>query len=123
MFHGFHSKIDPRGDIDIDISGMFDKTMNMYRRYSEGNKSFALMHCYRKLKKNHKWQFTRLSLSKGKDAIDLDAPLAISEGRPIGNKATLAGAASTEKTHASITQCLVEVSLTLLSRDKKAEEM
>jgi small-conductance mechanosensitive channel len=83
------------------------------------------MHCYSKLKKNHKWQLTRISLSKGKDAIDLDAPLATSAGRTIGNrvvKAVLANAASSEKTQALITQCLVEVSSTLFSRDKKANE-
>jgi hypothetical protein len=94
----------------------------MYRRISEGNKSFALMHCYSKLKKNHKWQLTRLFLSKGKDAIDLDAPLVTSAGRPIGKKAAkadLADAVLTKKTQESITQCLVEVSSTLLSRDKK----
>ncbi|KAK1604766.1 hypothetical protein QYE76_028439 [Lolium multiflorum] len=83
------------------------------------------MHCYSKLKKNPKWKLARVSLSKGKDAIDLDAPLATSAGRPIGNKAAkaaLADAPSAEKTQASLTQCLVEVSSTLLSRDKKAEE-
>jgi hypothetical protein len=44
---------------------------------------------------------TRQSLLKGKDTIDLDAPLVTSAGRPIGNKAAkapLADAASTEKT-------------------------
>ncbi|KAK1630282.1 hypothetical protein QYE76_004597 [Lolium multiflorum] len=67
----------------------------------------------------------RQSLSKGKDAIDLDASLATSAGSPIGNKvakAALADAASSEKMQASITKCLVEVSSTLLSRDKKADE-
>jgi hypothetical protein len=99
--------------------------MDLYWKNSDGHKSFALMHCYSKLKKNPKWKLTRVSLSKGKDAIDLDAPMAISARLPIGNKAakaTLADAASSEKTQASLTQCLVEVSLTLLSSDKKAEE-
>jgi hypothetical protein len=75
--------------------------MDLYRKNSDGHKSFALMHCYSKLKKNHKWRLTRASLSKGKDAIDLDAPLATSARRPIGNKdakAALADAASSEKT-------------------------
>jgi hypothetical protein len=68
---------------------------------------------------------TRISLSTGNDAIDLDAPLATSVGRPIGNnaaKAALADAAATEKTQSSITQCLAEVSSTLLSHDKKIDE-
>jgi hypothetical protein len=34
----------------------------------------------------------------------------------------LPAAAATEKTQASITQCLIEVSLTLLSHDKKTDE-
>jgi hypothetical protein len=65
---------------------------------------------------------TRVSLSKGKDAIDLDAPLATSAGRPISNKtakAASADAAATKKTQASITQCLAEVSSTLIFREKK----
>ncbi|KAK1693647.1 hypothetical protein QYE76_010344, partial [Lolium multiflorum] len=125
MFHGFHHEIETRGESGVDISQMFDKAMDMYRRNSDGHKSFTLTHCYSKLKLNHKWRLTRLSLSKGKDVIDLDAPLATSAGRPIGNKAAkaaLADAASSEKTQASITKCLVEVSSTLLSRDKKADE-
>jgi hypothetical protein len=83
------------------------------------------MHCYGKLKVNEKWRLTRLSLSKGKDAIDLDAPLATSTGRPTGNKAAkaaLADAASSEKTQASITKCLADVSSTFISRDKKADQ-
>jgi hypothetical protein len=85
--------------------------MDMYRKNSDG-KSFALMHCSSKLKMNEKWRLTRQSLSKGKDTIDLDAPLATSPGRPIGNKAaktTLADDASSEKMQASIRKCLVEV--------------
>jgi hypothetical protein len=83
------------------------------------------MHCYSKLKKNEKWRLTCVLLSKGKDTIDLDAPLATSAWRPIGNKAAkaaLANAASTEKTQVSITQCLAEVFSTLLFRDKKTDE-
>jgi hypothetical protein len=55
---------------------------------------------------NEKWRLTRISLSKGKDAIDLDPLLLTSAGRPIGNKAvnaTLADAAATKKMQASIT--------------------
>jgi hypothetical protein len=77
--------------------------MDMYRKNSEGHKSFALMHCYNRLKMNEKWRLTRQSLSKGKGAIDLDAPLATSAGCPIGNKAAkaaLADAASTGKMQA-----------------------
>ncbi|KAK1679269.1 hypothetical protein QYE76_040117 [Lolium multiflorum] len=78
----------------------FNKAMDLYRRNSDGHKSFALMHCYTKLKKNHKWRLTRVSLSKGKDAIDLDAPLATSAGRPIGNKAAKAALAdAADKDH------------------------
>ncbi|XP_071676391.1 uncharacterized protein [Lolium perenne] len=83
------------------------------------------MHCYTKLKGNEKWRLTRLSLSKGKDTIDLDAPSATSAGRPTGNKAAkaaLADAASCEKTQASITKCLADVSSTFLSRAKKNDE-
>jgi hypothetical protein len=72
--------------------------MDLYRKNSDGHKSFTMMHCYSKLKKNPKWKLMRVSLSKGKDAIDLDAPLATSAGHPIGNKAALADAASAEKT-------------------------
>jgi hypothetical protein len=99
--------------------------MDLYAKNSEGHKSFVLMHCYGKLKMNEKWRLTRLSLSKGKDAIDLDAPLATSTGRPTGNKAAkaaLADAASSEKTQASITKCLADVSSTFISRDKKADQ-
>jgi hypothetical protein len=99
--------------------------MEVYARNSDGHKPFALMHCYSKLKVNEKWRLTRLSLSKGKDAIDLDAPLATSTGRPTGNKAAkaaLADAASSEKTQASITKCLADVSSTFISRDKKADQ-
>jgi hypothetical protein len=99
--------------------------MDLYSKNSEGHKSFVLMHCYGKLKMNEKWRLTRLSLSKGKDAIDLDAPLATSTGRPTGNKAAkaaLADAASSEKTQASITKCLADVSSTFISRDKKADQ-
>jgi hypothetical protein len=72
----------------------------MYQNKSEGHRPFVLQHCYSKLKKSEKWRLTRISLSKGKDAIDLDATLATSVGRPIGNKvakAPLADAAMTEK--------------------------
>jgi hypothetical protein len=99
--------------------------MDLYWKNSDGHKSFMLMHCYSKLKKNPKWKLTLVSLSKGKHAIDLDAPLATSVGRPIGNKAAkaaLADTASSEKMQAPFTQSLVEVSSTLLSRDKNAEE-
>jgi hypothetical protein len=61
----------------------------------------VLLHCYSKLKKSEKWWLTRIFLSKGKDAIDLDASLATSAWHPIGNKAAkaaLADAAATEKT-------------------------
>lgn len=71
---------------------------------------------------NEKWRLTRISSSKEKYAIDLDAT---SAGHPIGNKAgktALADAAATEKTQAPITQCLAEVSSTLLSHDKKTDE-
>jgi hypothetical protein len=74
---------------------------------------------------NEKWRLTRISLSKGKDGIDLEMPLVTSAGHPFGNKATkaaLTAVAATEKIQASITQCLIEVSLTLLSRDKKTNE-
>ncbi|XP_071680105.1 uncharacterized protein [Lolium perenne] len=60
--------------------------MEVYARNSDGYKSFALMHCYTKLKGNEKWRLTRLSLSKGKDTIDLDEASAMSAGRPTGNK-------------------------------------
>ncbi|KAK1665471.1 hypothetical protein QYE76_053630 [Lolium multiflorum] len=100
-FHGYHHDLVTRGDSGADVAQLFDKAMDLYRKNSEGHKSFTLMHCYSKLKMNHKWQLTRLSLSKGKDAIDLDAPLATSSGRPTGNKAAkaaLADGASSEKT-------------------------
>jgi hypothetical protein len=64
-------------------------------------------------------------LSKGKDAIDLDVPLATSAGRPIGNKAATATAleeASTEKIQSSIKKCLIDVSSNLFIRYKKADE-
>ena len=65
-------------------------------------------------------------MAKGKDAaIDLDAPLNTSSGRPIGNKAAKAAAleaASTEKTQSSINKCLAKVSSNLLIRDAKADE-
>nr|XP_051201547.1 uncharacterized protein LOC127315053 [Lolium perenne] len=125
MFQGYHHDLETRGDSGTDVAQLFDKAMDLYRRNSDGHKSFALMHCYTKLKKNHKWRLTRVLLSKGKDAIDLDAPLPTSVGRPIINKAAkaaLADAASAKKTQALLTQFLIEVSSTLLSRDKKAEE-
>jgi hypothetical protein len=66
-------------------------------------------------------------LSKGKDGtIDLDAPLATSAGRPIGNnaaKAALLDATAIEKTRLSINKCLADVSLALLIRDKKTDEI
>ena len=64
--------------------------MRLYRKNSEGFRPFVLLHCYSKLKKSEKWRLTRISLSKGKYAIDLDALLATSAGRPIGNKAAKA---------------------------------
>jgi hypothetical protein len=99
--------------------------MGLYLKNSEGYRPFVLLHCYSKLKKSKKWRLTRISLSKGKYAIDLDAPLATSAGHPIDNKADMAALAdttTTEKTQASITQCLAEVSSTLLFRDKKTDE-
>ncbi|KAK1697704.1 hypothetical protein QYE76_014401 [Lolium multiflorum] len=101
MFHGFHSEVENRGDRGINIGGVFDKAMDMYRKHSEGHKSFAMMHCYSKLKKNE------------------------NDGCPIGNKATKAALADTtsiEKTQGSITQCLAKVSSTLLFRDKKTDK-
>ncbi|KAK1684066.1 hypothetical protein QYE76_044914 [Lolium multiflorum] len=124
-FHGYHHDLVMRADSGADVSQMFDRAMEVYRRNSDGHKSFALMHCYSKLKVNEKWRLTCLSLSKGKDTIDLDAPLVTSAWRPTGNKAAkaaLADAASCEKTQASITKCLADVSSTFLSRDKKADE-
>lgn len=98
----------------------------MYRKNSEGHKSFALLHCYVKLKNCEKWRLTRLNLAKEKDgAVDLDAPLNASAGRPVGNKAAKAAAleaASAEKAQTSINKCLAEVSSTLLIRDAKADE-
>jgi hypothetical protein len=65
-------------------------------------------------------------LTKGKDGInDLDAPLAASAGRPIGNNATKTNtleAMWTKKIQSSINKCIVDVSLNLLIRDKKDEE-
>ena len=67
-----------------------------------------------------------ISLAKGKDAaIDLDALLNTSLGRPIGNKVAKAAAleaASTEKMQSSINKCIAEVSSNLLIRDAKADE-
>ncbi|XP_071676986.1 uncharacterized protein [Lolium perenne] len=110
-FHGYHQELLTRAESGADLSQMFDRAMEVYARNSDGHKPFALMHCYSKLKGNEKWRLTRLSLSKGKDAIDLDTPSATSAGRPTGNKAAkaaLADAASGEKTQASITKCLAE---------------
>jgi hypothetical protein len=63
---------------------------------------------------------------KGNDGInDLDAPLAASVGRPIGNNATKTNtleAMWTKKIQSSINKCIVDVSLNLLIRDKKDEE-
>ncbi|XP_051194162.2 uncharacterized protein [Lolium perenne] len=124
-FHGYHQELLTRAESGADLSQMFDRAMEVYARNSDGHKPFALMHCYSKLKGNEKWRLTRLSLSKGKDTIDLDAASATSAGRPTGNKAAkaaLADAASCEKTHASITKCLADVSSTFLSRAKKNDE-
>nr|XP_051190051.1 uncharacterized protein LOC127303349 [Lolium perenne] len=124
-FHGYHLDLETRGESGADAAKLFDRAMDLYAKNSEGHKSFVLMHCYGKLKMNEKWRLTRLSMSKGKDAIDLDAPLATSTGRPTGNKAAkaaLADAASSEKTQASITKCLADVSSTFLSRDKKTDQ-
>nr|XP_051203983.1 uncharacterized protein LOC127317464 [Lolium perenne] len=124
-FHGYHHDLETRGDSGADVAKLFDRAMDLYAKNSEGHKSFVLMHCYGKLKMNEKWRLTRLSLSKGKDVIDPDAPLATSTGRPTGNKAAkaaLADTASSEKTQASITKCLADVSSTFISRDKKADQ-
>ncbi|KAK1633117.1 hypothetical protein QYE76_007432 [Lolium multiflorum] len=118
-FHGYHHDILTRADSGADVAQLFDRAMEVYRRNSEGNKSFALMHCYSKLKVNEKWRLTHLSV--GRTPL-MDAPLAMSAGHPTGNKAALADAASSEKTQASITKCLADVSSTFLSRHKKANE-
>jgi hypothetical protein len=65
-------------------------------------------------------------LEKGKDGIiDLDASLATSAGRPIGNrvaKAAALEATSTENIQSSISKCLADASSNLVVRDKKANE-
>ncbi|KAK1652134.1 hypothetical protein QYE76_069939 [Lolium multiflorum] len=106
-FHGYHQDLETRGDSGADVPQLFDKAMDLYSKNSEGHKSFVLMHCYGTLKMNEKWRLTRLSLaSYGNKAA----------------KAALADAASSEKTQASITKCLADVSSTFISRDKKADQ-
>ncbi|KAK1607577.1 hypothetical protein QYE76_031250 [Lolium multiflorum] len=105
-FHGYHHDLETRGDSGADVAKLFDRAMDLYAKNSEGHKSFVLMHCYGKLKMNEKWRLTRLSLPTGNKAA----------------KAALADAASSEKTQASITKCLADVSSTFISRDKKADQ-
>jgi hypothetical protein len=67
-----------------------------------------------------------IQLAKAKDLIiDLDAPLATSVGRPVGNKAAKVVAletATADRVQASIDKCLVDVSSTLLMRDTESDE-
>jgi hypothetical protein len=61
----------------------------------------------------------------GDNIIDLDAPLATSEGCPIGNKkakAAVAMAASSERVQTSIDKWKAEVITHLIIRARKADE-
>ena len=85
-----------------------------------------MLHCYVKLKNCEKWRLTRLNMAKEKaGAVDLDAPLNASAGRPVGHKAEKAAAleaAFADKTQTSINKCLADVSSNLLICDAKADE-
>ncbi|KAK1646259.1 hypothetical protein QYE76_064064 [Lolium multiflorum] len=61
-FHGYHNDIVTRADSCTDVAQLFDRAMDLYRKNSEGHKSFALMHCYSKLKLNEKWRLTLVAV-------------------------------------------------------------
>ena len=63
-----------------------DHALDMYQANNE-RKGFALMHCLKKLKKYVKWRLVCIGFKKaGDETVDLDARLATSTGRLIGNE-------------------------------------
>ena len=84
------------------------------------------MHCYTKLKRCLKWRQDRVRLAMKVDGtVDLDAPLDISAGRPIGAKRAknaLSDAASAEKAATSNEKHIAGVSTNMATRAEKSEE-